>query len=66
MEYIKIIEKELKIISKKNIYPYKGDIQETLSNVNNLKKIGYKPNTNPEIGIKKFIKWYKDYYKIKL
>ena len=66
MEYIKIIEKELKIISKKKYLPLqKGDIQETLSNVNNLKKIGYKPHTNPEIGIKKFIKWYKDYYKIK-
>tara|TARA_B100001057_G_scaffold490276_1_gene578205 strand:- start:3414 stop:4427 length:1014 start_codon:yes stop_codon:yes gene_type:complete len=64
--YIKIIEKELKIKAIKKYLPLqKGDIQETLSNINNLKKLGYDPKTNPENGIKKFIKWYKEYYKIK-
>ena len=29
-----------------------------------LKKFGYKPKVNPENGIKKFINWYRDYYKI--
>ncbi|MGL3827301.1 NAD-dependent epimerase/dehydratase family protein [Candidatus Pelagibacter communis] len=67
MKYIKIIEKELKIKAIKKYLPLqKGDIQETLSHVNNFKKLGYNPKTNPEIGIKKFIKWYKEYYKIKL
>ncbi len=65
-KYIKIIERELKINSIKEYLPLqKGDIQETLSNIQNLKKLGYEPKTNPENGIKKFIKWYKKYYKIR-
>ena len=55
----------MKIISKKKYLPLqKGDIQETLSNVNNLKKLAIN-HTNPRSGLK-FIKWYKDYYKVKL
>ena len=65
-KYIKIIERELKINSIKEYLPLqKGDIQETLSNIQNFKKLGYEPKTNPENGIKKFIKWYKKYYKIR-
>ena len=65
-KYIKIIEKELKIKAIKKYLPLqKGDIQETLSNIKNLKKLGYNPKIDPENGIKKFVKWYKEYYKIK-
>ena len=66
IKYIQINEKELKIKAIKKYLPLqKGDIQETLSHVNNFKKLGYNPKINPEIGIKKFIEWYKQYYKIK-
>ena len=42
----------------------KGDVKQTLSNTNLLKKItGYKPKTNYKLGIKNFVTWYKDYYK---
>ncbi len=65
MKYVKIIEKNLKINAKKKYLPLqKGDIRSTLSNINSLKKFGYKPKVNPENGIKKFINWYRDYYKI--
>ena len=65
-KYIKIIEKELKIKAIKKYLPLqKGDIQETLSNIKNLKELGYNPKIEPENGIKKFVKWYKEYYKIK-
>ena len=66
MKYINIIEQELKIKSKKKYFSLqKGDIKKTLANISDLKKIGYKPKTNPKIGIKKFIKWYKEYYNVK-
>ena len=40
-----------------------GDVRETLSNTSLLKQItGYNPKTNYKLGIKKFIKWYLDYY----
>ena len=42
----------------------KGDVKQTLSNTDLLNKItGYNPTTNYKLGIKKFLKWYKDYYK---
>tara|TARA_Y100000590_G_scaffold432153_1_gene547857 strand:+ start:212 stop:1228 length:1017 start_codon:yes stop_codon:yes gene_type:complete len=64
LNYIGIIEKELNKKSKKRYLPLqKGDISKTLSNIDNLKKIGYKPKVEPRLGIKKFVKWYKDYYK---
>ena len=42
----------------------KGDVKQTVSNTNLLKKItGYRPNTNYKLGIKNFVNWYKNYYK---
>ena len=65
LRYIEIIEKELKITSKKKYFALqKGDIKKTLANINNLKKFGYRPKIRPEVGIKNFIEWYKSYYKI--
>ena len=42
-----------------------GDVYSTYASVNKLKKnYKYKPNTNINIGIKKFIQWYKKYNNI--
>ena len=42
----------------------KGDVKLTLSNTSLLRKITtYKAETNYKLGIKKFLNWYKDYYK---
>ena len=64
-DFIKTLEKELKIKIKKNYMPMqKGDVLSTLSDSSLLKKItGYNPKTNYKIGIKKFLKWYLNYYK---
>ena len=43
-----------------------GDIQKTHSDINLLKAItGFEPKTNIHEGISQFVKWYKNYYKIK-
>ena len=43
----------------------KGDVHTTLANTNLLKKLtGNKPKTNFKEGVKRFVKWYLDYYKI--
>ena len=65
--YIKEIEKCLGVKSKKNyIKLQKGDIEKTFANINKIKKeLNYKPKTNVKIGVKKFIDWFKYYYKIK-
>jgi len=64
LNFIKQIELELKKKAIRNYMPLqKGDVKQTLSNTNLLKKItGYKPKTNYKIGIKKFIDWYLNYY----
>ncbi len=63
-DFINTLEKELKIKIKKNYMPMqKGDVLSTLSDSSLLKKITkYNPKTNYKIGIKKFLKWYLDYY----
>ena len=66
-KFIRIIEKKLKIKALKNRMPLqKGDIPISFANVENLRRLtGYKPKTNIDKGISEFIKWYKDYHKIK-
>ncbi len=66
LDYLKYIEKNLNKVSKVKKKPLQaGDIIKTHSNVNKLKKYtGYKPKTNINTGVSKFIEWYKEYYKI--
>ena len=66
MEYIKAIENELGIEAKKKFMPLQpGDVVETLSDTSSLEDwIGFKPNTSIESGIKKFVTWYRDFYRV--
>jgi len=64
LDFIKEIEKILGKKAKRNYMPLqKGDVKQTLSNTNLLKKITkYNPKTNFKTGIRKFLDWYLDYY----
>lgn len=43
-----------------------GDVSVTYADIDPfVKKFGYKPQTSLEEGIKKFVKWYKEFYKLK-
>ena len=66
MDYISALEKILEKKAKINFLPLqKGDVPDTHANVDNLiKKFNYKPSTSVFDGVSKFVKWYKDYYKI--
>jgi len=66
LDYLKYIEKNLNKTSKiKNLPLQIGDIIKTHSSISKIKKYtGYKPKTDIETGIGKFIEWYKDYYNI--
>ena len=65
LNFFKTLEKELKIKAIRNYMPMqKGDVKQTLSDTNLLKKItGYNPKTKYQDGIKKFLDWYLEYYK---
>ena len=64
MLYINEIEKNLNkkaSIIFEEMQP--GDVETTSANTDSLEEyIGFKPNTSIENGIKKFIKWYLNYY----
>ena len=64
LDFVKEIEKVLGKKAKRNYMPLqKGDVKQTLSNTNLLKKItGYNPKTNFKTGIRKFLDWYLNYY----
>jgi UDP-glucuronate 4-epimerase len=62
--FISEIERGLNKSAKKNFLPMQqGDVPATWSDVSLLEHLtGYKPNTSVEIGVKKFIDWYLEYY----
>jgi len=64
LDFVKEIEKVLGKKAKRNYMPLqKGDVKQTLSNTNLLKKITkYNPKTNFKTGIRKFLDWYLEYY----
>jgi UDP-glucuronate 4-epimerase len=66
MDLITIIEEELGIEAKKKFLPLQpGDVPETYADIEKTKKmLGFNPKTSIKTGIKKFITWYRDYYKI--
>tara|TARA_X000000950_G_scaffold41682_1_gene45703 strand:+ start:11833 stop:12849 length:1017 start_codon:yes stop_codon:yes gene_type:complete len=66
LNYIEIIEKTIGIKAKKKFVKHQtGDVKSTWSDISLIKSIsGYTPKTNLEDGIKEFIMWYRDYYKV--
>ena len=66
LHYIEIFEKCIGKKAEKNMLPLQpGDVVATYANVDNLiKDVGYKPDTPLEVGIAKFIDWYRDYYQV--
>ena len=66
MDYIETLEKIIGGEAKKNFLPLqKGDVLKTYASVDKLEKYaGYRPSTPVEVGLKHFVDWYRDYYKI--
>ena len=66
MRYIEVLEDCLGKKAKKNFLPMQnGDVPATYANVDALvREIDFKPQTTIEEGIKEFVDWYRDYYKV--
>ena len=64
LRYIEILEDCLGRKAKKNLLPLQpGDVPDTYANVDALvDDVGYKPETPIEVGIGRFVEWYKNYY----
>jgi UDP-glucuronate 4-epimerase len=66
MKFVELIEKNLGIVAKKKMMPMqKGDVKVNFADVSDLTKVtGYKPDTDIEYGVRKFVEWFKGYHKI--
>jgi len=66
MDYINALEQALGKKAKINFLPLQdGDILDTYADINNLKKkFNYNSSTKVFEGIRKFVEWYKEYYKV--
>lgn len=66
LEFIEEIEKATGKQAQKIMMPMQpGDVNQTWADVEDLrKKYGYNPDFSVKEGIKNFVKWYKEYYKI--
>ena len=65
MRFIEVLEECLGRKAEKNFLPMQmGDVQATWADVDDLvRDVGFKPVTPVEVGLKKFVDWYCDYYK---
>lgn len=63
--FIGVLEDCLGKKAEKNLLPIQaGDVPATYADVDDLiRDVGFKPSTSIEEGIKKFVEWYKGYYK---
>lgn len=66
MDFIEVLEKHLGIEAEKQYLPMQpGDVPITYADVDELiKDIDFRPNTSIDVGLKKFVTWYKKYYNV--
>jgi len=66
MRVIALLEAELGRDAQMNFLPMQpGDVPETYADIGLLvKDVGFEPRTSIEEGIRSFVSWYRDYYKI--
>ena len=65
LRYIEVLENNLGRRAKKKMMPIQpGDVPKTVADIRKLRKLGWKPTMRIEKGIKNFVEWYKEYYKV--
>ena len=66
MDYIKMIEKACGQEAKKEMLPMQpGDVVATLADISKAKKmLGFEPKTTIAEGVPRFVKWYREFYKV--
>ena len=66
LKFIETLESALGIEAKKELFPMQpGDVPDTYADVSSLvEDTGYQPSTDVETGVKAFVDWYRDFYKV--
>jgi len=66
MVMIQTLERALQTEAVKNFLPMQpGDVPATYADVDDLiRDVGFRPSTPIEIGVQRFVDWYRDYHKL--
>jgi UDP-glucuronate 4-epimerase len=66
MDYIQVLERCLGKEARKELLPLQpGDVPDTYADVEDLvRDTGYRPDTPVEVGVSRFVDWYRSYYGI--
>jgi len=66
LDVIEILEKELGKTATKNMMPMQpGDVPATFADVEDLARdVDFAPRTPIEVGVKRFVEWYREYYRV--
>jgi UDP-glucuronate 4-epimerase len=66
MHVVSVIEKELGRAAVKQMLPMQpGDVLATYADIDDLTRdVGFRPQTSIEDGIRAFVAWYRDHYRI--
>ncbi len=66
MRYINVLEQCLGRKAKLDLLPMQaGDVQATYANADDLaSEVGFRPRTPVEVGVARFVEWYKQYLKL--
>lgn len=66
MRLIEVLEECLGVKAEKNMLPMQlGDVPATCADVDDLARdVGFKPTTPIEVGVRRFVEWYRSYYEV--
>lgn len=66
MRYIEVLQECLGRKAEIEFLPMQdGDVPATFANVDELQKdVGFKPQTPVEVGVRRFVDWYRNYYRV--
>lgn len=66
LRFIEVIEESLGKKAEKNFLPLQpGDVPATYADIDDLvRDVGFRPSTSLEVGIPRFISWYREFYRV--
>lgn len=66
LDFIAVLERELGRSAQKQLLPLQpGDVPESFADIETSRRdLGFEPKTTIEVGLARFVQWYKQYYRV--
>ena len=63
--FIDVIEENVGKKAERKLLPLQpGDVPRTVADISKLRSLGWAPTTRIDVGIKNFVEWYREYYRV--